>query len=206
MRISISSDMDEGAASRLGAELLRRGHTVVPYGALLPERPEGDWAYCTESAARDVAEGRADQAVVCCWTGTGASIAANKVPGVRAALCADAATADGARRWNDANVLVLGLRLTSSALLTEILDAWFAGSPSQDPDDLRNIRHVAEIAQSATAPGQAFVLMRQDDNGNRYVVARYPDHASATAAAEEFEARGHKQLYWVEAPTTSVGG
>ena len=51
--------------------------------------------------------------VVCCWTGTGVSIAANKVPGVRAALCTDAATASGARRWNDANVLALGLRLTS---------------------------------------------------------------------------------------------
>ena len=64
-----------------------------------------------------VAEGRADQAVVCCWTGTGASIAANKVPGVRAALCGDAQTASGARRWNDANVLALSLRTTSPALL-----------------------------------------------------------------------------------------
>ena len=199
MRISISSDLDEGAASLLGAELLRRGHTVVPYGALLPEQRQADWAYCSEAAARDVASGRADQAVVCCWTGTGASIAANKVPGVRAALCADAATADGARRWNDANVLVLSLRLTSAALLTEILDAWFAGSPSQDPDDLRNIRHLAGIA----GPARDFVLMRQDDNGNRYVVSRFADHASATAAAEEFEARGHKQLYWVETPAAA---
>jgi RpiB/LacA/LacB family sugar-phosphate isomerase len=205
MRISISSDMNEGVAPLLEAELRKRGHTVLTHGALR-ERDDDGWAYCTEAAARDVAEGRADQAVVCCWTGTGASIAANKVPGVRAALCADAYTADGARRWNDANVLALSLRLTSSALLTEILDAWFAGTPSAEDEDRRNIGHLPAIAGPTPAPpvtvaapsAPRFVLMRQDDNGNRYVVARYTDHASATAAAETFEARGHKQLYWVE--------
>ncbi|MYS45611.1 galactose isomerase, partial [Streptomyces sp. SID5998] len=85
------------------------------------------------------------QAVVCCWTGTGASIAANKVPGIRAALCTDAYTADGARRWNDANVLALGLRLTSEPLLTEILDAWFAAEPSQDSDDRENVARIARM-------------------------------------------------------------
>ena len=82
---------------------------------------------------------------MCCWTGTGASIAANKVRGVRAALCADAATAEGARRWNDANVLALSLRTTSLALLEEILDAWFAAEPSRDGDDRANVAHLAEI-------------------------------------------------------------
>ena len=72
--------------------------------------------------------------VVCCWTGTGASIAANKVERVRAALCLDGATGDGARRWNDANVLALSLRSTSEAELAEILDAWFAAEPSPDAD------------------------------------------------------------------------
>ncbi|MYR56981.1 galactose isomerase, partial [Streptomyces sp. SID625] len=99
---------------------------------------------------RDVAEGRCDQAVVCCWTGTGASIAANKVPGVRAALCTDAATADGARRWNDANVLALGLRLTSQPLLDEILDAWFAAAPSEDAEDRENIALVGRLDEART--------------------------------------------------------
>jgi ribose 5-phosphate isomerase B len=127
-------------------ELRRRGHEPVAHGALADgERP--DWAWASEAAARDVAEGRADQGIVCCWTGTGASIAANKVGGVRAALCADAETARGARRWNDANVLALSLRTTSEALLGEILDAWFEGRPSADEDDAANIRHVGEIAQ-----------------------------------------------------------
>ncbi|GAA5770692.1 galactose-6-phosphate isomerase subunit LacB [Streptosporangium roseum] len=80
---------------------------------------------------------------MCCWTGTGASIAANKVPGIRAALCADAATAAG--RWNDANVLAISLRLTSAPLLEEILDAWFSGSASPDETDLANIAYLSEI-------------------------------------------------------------
>ncbi|MBF9067685.1 RpiB/LacA/LacB family sugar-phosphate isomerase [Streptacidiphilus fuscans] len=146
MRISVSSDMDEGIARQLVSELSRRGHVVTPHGALQPDEKD-DWAYCTEVAALDVVEGRADQAVVCCWTGTGASIAANKVPGVRAALCTDAYTAGGARRWNDANVLALSLRLTSPAVLAEILDAWFDGTPSEEPDDQENIRHLGRIGQ-----------------------------------------------------------
>ena len=99
-------------------------------------------------AARDVADGRAEQGIVCCWTGTGASIAANKVAGVRAALCADAATASGARRWNDANVLALSLRTTSPALLGEILDAWFAAEASDDAEDRASVAHVQEIERN----------------------------------------------------------
>ncbi|MEU2303786.1 RpiB/LacA/LacB family sugar-phosphate isomerase [Streptomyces misionensis] len=144
MRISVSSDMDEPVARRLVAELRRRGHEVRTHGALR-EGADPQWAVCSQAAAQDVADGTADQAVVCCWTGTGASIAANKVPGVRAALCPDAATADGARRWNDANVLALSLRLTSEPLLTEILDAWFTAEPSQEPEDLRNVARVRRL-------------------------------------------------------------
>ncbi|MFD9484395.1 RpiB/LacA/LacB family sugar-phosphate isomerase [Streptomyces sp. NPDC059991] len=147
MRISVSTDSDEGVARQLVAELCRRGYEVIPHG-VLATKETADWAFCTEAAARDVAEGRADQAVVCCWTGTGASIAANKVPGVRAALCTDAYTASGARRWNDANVLALGLRLTSAATLGEILDAWFDTSPSQDQTDQQNIRHLERLDQA----------------------------------------------------------
>jgi ribose 5-phosphate isomerase B len=144
MRIAVSSDERTGVADAVVEELRRRGHEPVVHGALADgERP--DWAWASEAAARDVAGGTAEQGIVCCWTGTGASIAANKVPGVRAALCADAETARGARRWNDANVLALSLRTTSAALLEEILDAWFAAEPSADDDDVANIRHVDEI-------------------------------------------------------------
>jgi RpiB/LacA/LacB family sugar-phosphate isomerase len=134
--------MDQAVARALVAELERRGHDVTPYGALR-EGDDPQWAVCSQAAAREVAAGTADQAVVCCWTGTGASIAANKVPGVRAALCTDAYTADGARRWNDANVLALSLRLTSEPLLTEILDAWFTADASQDEEDRQNVERVS---------------------------------------------------------------
>jgi ribose 5-phosphate isomerase B len=144
MRIAVSSDERTGVAEAVVEQLRRRGHEPVPHGALAEgERP--DWAWASEAAARAVASGEAQQGIVCCWTGTGASIAANKVPGVRAALCGDAETARGARRWNDANVLALSLRGTSEALLSEILDAWFDGEPSGEHDDVANIRHVDEI-------------------------------------------------------------
>jgi ribose 5-phosphate isomerase B len=144
MRISVSSDMDEPVARALVAELRGRGHDVVTHGALRPGA-DPQWAVCSEAAARDVADGTSRQAVVCCWTGTGASIAANKVPGVRAALCTDAYTADGARRWNDANVLALSLRLTSEPLLKEILDAWFTAEASEDAEDRGNVTHVDRL-------------------------------------------------------------
>lgn len=140
----MSSDERTGVADAVVEELRRRGHEPLVHGALAEDERD-DWAWASEAAARDVAEGRADQAIVCCWTGTGASIAANKVPGVRAALCGDAATAEGARRWNDANVLALSLRLTSQAALEEILDAWFAAAPSEEPDDRANVAHLAEL-------------------------------------------------------------
>ena len=146
MRISVAADERTGVADAVVEELRRRGHEPLLHGAL-NEDERDDWAWASEAAARDVAEGRADGAVVCCWTGTGASIAANKVAGVRAALCGDAATADGARRWNDANVLALSLRTTSAAVLEEILDAWFAGAPSPDADDRANVAHVDEIGR-----------------------------------------------------------
>ncbi|MGV9563639.1 RpiB/LacA/LacB family sugar-phosphate isomerase [Streptomyces sp. NPDC003480] len=151
MRISVSSDMDEPVARILVGELRGRGHEVLVHGALCPG-DDAQWAACSEAAAREVAEGTADQAVVCCWTGTGASIAANKVPGVRAALCTDAYTADGARRWNDANVLALSLRLTSEPLLKEILDAWFAAEASGDADDRENVARIGRLDLGRPTP------------------------------------------------------
>jgi ribose 5-phosphate isomerase B len=145
MRIAVAADEDTGVAAAVVTQLRDRGHEPLVHGALADSERD-DWAWASEAAARDVADGRADQAVVCCWTGTGASIAANKVPGIRAALCGDAETAAGARRWNDANVLALSLRTTSEAVLGEILDAWFGAEPSADADDRANVAHVDEIA------------------------------------------------------------
>jgi ribose 5-phosphate isomerase B len=147
MRISVAADELVGVAGPLLQELRRRGHQPLVHGALSDEERD-DWAWASEAAARDVAEGRAEQGIVCCWTGTGASIAANKVSGIRAALCGDAATAEGARRWNDANVLALSLRSTSEPELGEILDAWFGAEPSGDDEDRANVEHLGEIGDA----------------------------------------------------------
>jgi ribose 5-phosphate isomerase B len=144
MLISVAADEPTGIAQVLVEQLERRGHETLTHGALA-DAERSDWAWAAEAAARDVAQGRAQQAIVCCWTGTGASIAANKVDSIRAALCVDAQTAAGARRWNDANVLALSLRSTSEAELVEILDAWFAAERSHDDSDRANIAHLSEI-------------------------------------------------------------
>ena len=146
MRIAVAADELTGVAELVPEALRARGHDPVTHGALAPGE-RSDWAWASERAARDVVDGQVEQAIVCCWTGTGASIAANKVRGIRAALCADAETAAGARRWNDANVLALSLRTTSAAQLDEILDAWFASAPSDEADDVANVAHVDAIEQ-----------------------------------------------------------
>src|ERR1044072_7651255 len=99
MRISVAADERTGVADAIVEELRNRGPEPILHGALTADdRDDGAWA--SEAAARDVADGRAEQGIVACWTGTGASIAANKVAGIRAALCTEAETARGARTWN----------------------------------------------------------------------------------------------------------
>ena len=135
MRVVLGSDEKTPLTDAVGADLERRGHEVVLVGP-----PGGDvieWAEVGQRVGEAVAEGEAETGVLFCWTGTGASIAANKVAGVRAALCTDAATAAGARKWNDANVLVMGLRLTTPDVAGELLDAWFTTEP--EPSEAGNI-------------------------------------------------------------------
>ena len=128
MNIAVSADEHFPLVNAVLNELDERGHKTQYIG---PQRgePAQDWPIVTKQAAQLVRSGAASQAVVLCWTGTGCSIVANKIPGIRAALCFDAETARGARRWNDANVLALSMRATSEAVLTEILDSWFTAKP-----------------------------------------------------------------------------
>jgi ribose 5-phosphate isomerase B len=135
MRIVVGSDERNALTDAVRDDLTQRGHEVVLVG---PPGGEGiEWAEVGQRVGELVAKDDADTGVLFCWTGTGASIAANKVPGVRAALCTDAPTAAGARKWNDANVLVMGLRLTSPEIAREMLDAWFTTEP--DPGEADNI-------------------------------------------------------------------
>jgi ribose 5-phosphate isomerase B len=143
MRVALGSDERTALTDHVAAELERRGHDVVLVGP--PAGEDLQWVQVGHAVGSAVAAGTVDTAVLFCWTGTGASIAANKVHGVRAALCTDAETAAGARRWNDANVLVMGLRLTSPQLATEMLDRWFATGP--DPDEAATIATVEDPAR-----------------------------------------------------------
>ncbi len=123
MRIAVGSDEKTHLTDFVVAEIQRRDHEVELVGPLKGEPLS--WVDVGEQVASAVATGRCQQGVVFCWTGTGVSIAANKVPGIRAALCSDAQTAEGAKKWDHANVLAMSLRLTSEPVALEILDAWF---------------------------------------------------------------------------------
>ena len=135
MKVALGSDERTAVTDLVAEELHKRADEVVLVGP--PAGQDMQWAAVGREVGRLVADGEVDSGVLFCWTGTGASIAANKVPGVRAALCTDASTAEGARKWNDANVLVMGLRLTSPVVAAEILDAWFSAEP--DPTEADNI-------------------------------------------------------------------
>ena len=135
MKVVLGSDEKTPLTDAVSAELSDMGHEVQVIGP--PAGEDAEWVEVGQRVGRAVAAGEAQTGVLFCWTGTGASIAANKVPGVRAALCTDRETAAGARRWNDANVLVLSLRLTSPTVAREMLDAWFATDP--DPSESATI-------------------------------------------------------------------
>jgi len=145
MRIAFGADDRSTLTDALIDALRLRGHEVEVVGPA--GGSEGSWAAVAREVGERVAFGRARQGLLCCWTGTGVSIAANKVPGVRAALCADAETARGARRWNDANVLCLSLRSTTEAVAREILDAWLTSEPDGSEDEAIEQVRMMDVAR-----------------------------------------------------------
>lgn len=149
MKFVVATDEARPVVEHVAARLRERGHEATVL-------PKGTWGATATDAATRVATGEFDQGVVMCWTGTGASIAANKVRGVRAALCTDAPTASGARKWNDANVLALSLRSLSEPVATEIVDAWldgtYEGSEDESLDRIRREESPGAAVSSATKP------------------------------------------------------
>ncbi len=143
MKLAVGSDERTHLTDIVIAELEKRGHAVQAFGPLRGDKTL--WPDVAQQVAECVAQGDADEGILCCWTGTGVAMAANKVPGIRAALCQDAETAKGARLWNRANILCLSLRATSEAIALEILEAWFATPVGADPVDLQCVEKVREI-------------------------------------------------------------
>lgn len=150
IRVAVGSDERTSSTDAAVEHLRSRGLDVVAAGPLA-DRP-ADWVQVAEEVGRSVAEGRTEKAVLFCYTGTGASMAVNKIPGVRGALCVDAETARGARRWNDANVLVLSYRLATETLVREIIDA-FLDTPA-DPAEASTIAQLATL-ETASAPTES---------------------------------------------------
>ncbi len=145
MRIAVATDEVTATSDAIAGHLRSIGHDVLLLGQGEP------WPDVGRSVGEAVASGVVDRGVVCCWTGTGVSIAANKIPGIRAALCGDAGTARGARRWNDANVVAIGLRLTPPVLAIEIIDAFLAGRP--DAEEMATIARVEPPSDRGGAAG-----------------------------------------------------
>ena len=141
MKIAVGSDERTHLTDFVIDELRKRGMEVELHGPLRGEKLE--WTDVAREVSERVSEGACDQGILFCWTGTGVSIAANKVPGIRAALCQDAKTAEGARKWNDANVLAMSLRATSPIVAAEILDAWLGSGPEEN--EKKNIEKINEI-------------------------------------------------------------
>ncbi len=143
MKLAVGSDERTYLTDCVIEELEKRGHSVERFGSL---RGEGVlWPLVAQQVAECVAHGEAEEGILFCWTGTGVSMAANKVPGIRAALCQDAETAKGARLWNRANILCLSLRAISPVIAKEILDTWFSTPLGTDPVDVQCVQQVSEI-------------------------------------------------------------
>lgn len=145
MRIIFGSDERNAMTDLVAAELRRRKYEVQLIGPLVDNAMT--WPAVAQTVSETVITGEADEGIVCCWTGTGVSMAANKVPGIRAALCGDAETARGARIWNNANVLCMSLRRTSEAVAGEILEAWFGTSYKPNPEDDACLAIIDEIEE-----------------------------------------------------------
>lgn len=154
MKLAVGSDEKTYLTDAVVAELQKRGHEIELFGPLRGENSNQEhslnWTQVAQAVAENVAQHDADEGILFCWTGTGVSLAANKVPTIRAALCGDAETAKGARLWNRANVLCMSLRTTSEVVAREILDAWFNTPPGTDPGDVQAVEQVSEIERKYT--------------------------------------------------------
>jgi ribose 5-phosphate isomerase B len=153
MRVAFGADDENETTAAVRDRLVEAGHELVPVTA-------EDWPAIGAGVGRTVVDGAADLGVVLCWTGTGVSIAANKVPGVRAALAWEPWVAAGARRWNDANVLALSLKRLAPAVAVEVLDA-FLGVDGPDPDERPALDRLTGL-DSADGPGGPTAPVRAD--------------------------------------------
>ncbi len=145
MKLALGADEQLPVVEAIQKYLAECGHQVAWFGPSPGETAL--WPQVARQVAEAVASGAAQEGILLCWTGTGVSIAANKVRGIRAALCVDAETARSARLWNNANLLCLSMRLTTDALAKEILNSWFTTSYQPNPGDDACLQLINELEQ-----------------------------------------------------------
>ena len=149
MKISVGADENLHIVDVILQSITENGHVVKRY---IPGADETlPWPQVAQQVAQDVITGSSDEGILLCWTGTGVSMAANKVPGIRAALCDDAETARGARLWNNANVLCLSMRRTSEVIAKEILETWFNTQYEPNPTDDACLALIEELDDARLA-------------------------------------------------------
>jgi ribose 5-phosphate isomerase B len=149
MRLAIGSDEKTHLTDEVLRLLHEAGHTLALFGPLGGD--EQTWPQVAQSVAEAVTNGAAEEGILFCWTGTGVCIAANKIPGIRAALCEDAETARGARLWNNANILCLSLRRISESIVGEILAVWFDTKYQSNPEDDACLAHIDHLESKYTS-------------------------------------------------------
>ena len=145
MKIAVGSDMPSHVVEKLIEYLENKDFLIERFGALKIGEEVTMWPAVGHQVASNVMNEDFDFGILFCWTGTGVSIAANKVHGIRAALCTDAETARGAKKWNDANILVMSLRLISEEISKEILEAWLSATFTNDEEDISCLTYLNEI-------------------------------------------------------------
>jgi len=145
LKIAVGSDDNYHIVTFIINYLKSKGFEIIPVGSAKTGKLE-PWPDVGYEVGKLVSSGQVNYGIAICYTGTGISIAANKVKGVRAALCIDSKTAEGARLWNDANILALSARLLSEEVAKEIIDAWFSVT-KPDPSEINNIKKIREFEE-----------------------------------------------------------
>ena len=130
MNIALGTDEYFPFHEKIVHKLHELGHRCTLFGAWASLKEEA-WVSVAQQACEALLNGTCEEGILCCWTGTGISMAANKIPGIRAAFCPTPEIAQGARLWNHANVLVLSNHLLSNEPSDSLLESWFSPYDSQ---------------------------------------------------------------------------
>jgi RpiB/LacA/LacB family sugar-phosphate isomerase len=151
MRVTIGSDHAGFALKEtLAAYLREKGHQVVDVGTHSPEPV--DYPDSAAAVARSVLAGESERGILLCGSGVGASVAANKIPGIRAAVCHDTYSAHQGVEHDDMNVLVLGARIVGPELARELVGSFLGARFTGEERHVRRLRKIAGLEQGQTAP------------------------------------------------------